>query len=78
VAVPHRAQPGAQHLRAAGSALPAVAAELPAVSLEAEVERARSCARPARHRALPERQRAALVAVAVADRPHADVARSWA
>jgi RNA polymerase sigma factor (sigma-70 family) len=63
-------------LRAAGSALPAVAAELPAVSLEAEVER-REELRAALHgiEALPDRQRAALVAIAVADRPHADVAR---
>ena len=63
-------------LRAAGSALPAVAAELPAVSLEAEVER-REELRAALHgiEALPERQRAALVAIAVADRAHADVAR---
>ena len=63
-------------LRAAGSALPAVAAELPAISLEAEVER-REELRAALHgiEALPDRQRAALVAIAVADRPHADVAR---
>ena len=63
-------------LRAAGSALPAVAAELPATSLEAEVER-REELRAALHgiEALPDRQRAALVAIAVADRPHADVAR---
>jgi RNA polymerase sigma factor (sigma-70 family) len=63
-------------LRAAGAALPAVAAELPAVSLEAEVER-REELRAALHgiEALPDRQRAALVAIAVADRPHADVAR---
>ena len=63
-------------LRAAGSALPAVAAELPAISLEAEIER-REDLRAALHgiEALPERQRAALVAIAVADRPHADVAR---
>jgi len=63
-------------LRAAGSALPAVAAELPAISLEAEIEQ-REDLRAALHgiEALPERQRAALVAIAVADRPHADVAR---
>jgi RNA polymerase sigma factor (sigma-70 family) len=63
-------------LRAAGSALPAVTAELPAISLEAEVER-REELRAALHgiEALPDRQRAALVAIAVADRPHADVAR---
>ena len=61
-------------LRAAGSALPAVAAELPAISLEAEIER-REDLRAALHgiEALPDRQRAALVAIAVADRPHADV-----
>ena len=63
-------------LRAAGSALPAVAAELAAISLEAEVER-REELRAALEgiEALPDRQRAALVAIAVADRPHADVAR---
>ncbi len=63
-------------LRAAGAALPAATAELPAVSLEAEVER-REELRAALHgiEALPDRQRAALVAIAVADRPHADVAR---
>jgi len=63
-------------LRAAGSALPATAAELPAISLEAEIER-REDLRAALHgiEALPDRQRAALVAIAVADRPHADVAR---
>ncbi|HEX6744255.1 MAG TPA: RNA polymerase sigma factor [Solirubrobacteraceae bacterium] len=63
-------------LRAAGSALPAVAAEVPPVSLEAEVER-REELRAALHgiEALPDRQRAALVAIAVADRAHADVAR---
>ena len=51
-------------------------AELPAISLEAEVER-REELREALHgiEALPDRQRAALVAIAVADRPHADVAR---
>ena len=66
-------------LRAAGSALPAVAAELPAISLEAEVER-REELRAALHgiEALPDRQRAALVAIAVADRPHADQARQVA
>ncbi len=63
-------------LRAAGSALPAVTADLPAISLEAEVER-REELRAALDgiEALPDRQRAALVAIAVADRPHADVAR---
>jgi RNA polymerase sigma factor (sigma-70 family) len=63
-------------LRAAGSALPAVAAELPAISLESEFER-REELRAALDgiEALPDRQRAALVAIAVADRPHADVAR---
>jgi RNA polymerase sigma factor (sigma-70 family) len=63
-------------LRAAGSALPAVTADLPAISLEAEVER-REELREALHgiEALPDRQRAALVAIAAADRPHADVAR---
>jgi RNA polymerase sigma factor (sigma-70 family) len=63
-------------LRAAGSALPAVTAELPAISLEAEVEQ-REELRAALHgiESLPDRQRAALVAIAVADRPHADVAR---
>jgi RNA polymerase sigma factor (sigma-70 family) len=63
-------------LRAAGSALPAVTADLPATSLETEVER-REELRAALHgiEALPDRQRAALIAIAVADRPHADVAR---
>jgi RNA polymerase sigma factor (sigma-70 family) len=63
-------------LRAAGSALPPLSAELPALSLESEVER-REELRAALHgiEALPDRQRAALVAIAVADRPHADVAR---
>ena len=62
-------------LRAAGAALPAATEELPAVSLETEVER-REELRETLHgiQALPQRQRAALVAVAVADRPHADVA----
>jgi RNA polymerase sigma factor (sigma-70 family) len=62
-------------LRAAGAALPP-SAEAPAVSLEAEVER-REELRETLHgiEALPARQRAALVAIAVADRPHADVAR---
>jgi RNA polymerase sigma factor (sigma-70 family) len=62
-------------LRAAGSALPAATEDLPAVSLETEVER-REELRETLHgiQALPERQRAALVAVAVADRTHADVA----
>jgi RNA polymerase sigma factor (sigma-70 family) len=62
-------------LRAAGSALPAATEALPAVSLEVEIER-REELREALHgiEALPDRQRAALVAVAVADRTHADVA----
>jgi RNA polymerase sigma factor (sigma-70 family) len=62
-------------LRAAGAALPAATEEFAAVSLEAHVER-REDLREALHgiRALPERQRAALVAVAVEDRTHADVA----
>jgi RNA polymerase sigma factor (sigma-70 family) len=62
-------------LRAAGSALPAATEALPAMSLEVEVER-REELREALHgiEALPDRQRAALVAVAVADRTHADVA----
>jgi RNA polymerase sigma factor (sigma-70 family) len=62
-------------LRAAGSALPAATEDLPAVSLETQVER-REELRETLHgiQALPERQRAALVAVAVADRTHADVA----
>jgi RNA polymerase sigma factor (sigma-70 family) len=62
-------------LRAAGAALPAATEDFPAVSLEAHVER-REELRETLHgiQALPERQRAALVAVAVADRPHADVA----
>jgi RNA polymerase sigma factor (sigma-70 family) len=62
-------------LRAAGAALPAATEEFPAVSLEAHVER-REELRETLHgiRALPERQRAALVAVAVEDRTHADVA----
>jgi RNA polymerase sigma factor (sigma-70 family) len=63
-------------LRAAGAVLPPVGEALPATSLEAEVER-REELRATLHgiEALPDRQRAALVAVAVADRPHADVAR---
>jgi RNA polymerase sigma factor (sigma-70 family) len=62
-------------LRAAGSALPAATEDLPVVSPETQVER-REELRATLHgiQALPERQRAALVAVAVADRPHADVA----
>jgi RNA polymerase sigma factor (sigma-70 family) len=62
-------------LRAAGSALPAAADEPAAASTEAQVER-REELRQALHGigALPDRQRAALVAVAVDDRPHADVA----
>jgi RNA polymerase sigma factor (sigma-70 family) len=63
-------------LRAAGSALPPASADLPAVSLEAEVER-REELREALSgiEALPDRQRAALIAIAVAGRSHADVAR---
>jgi RNA polymerase sigma factor (sigma-70 family) len=62
-------------LRAAGSALPAATEDRPAVSLETQVER-REELRETLHgiQALPQRQRAALIAVAVADRPHADVA----
>ena len=62
-------------LRAAGSALPAATEELPAVSLETEVVRREELRETLDGiQALPDRQRAALVAVAVADRPHADVA----
>jgi RNA polymerase sigma factor (sigma-70 family) len=62
-------------LRAAGSALPATTEELPAVSLETEVVRREELRETLDGiQALPDRQRAALVAVAVADRPHADVA----
>jgi RNA polymerase sigma factor (sigma-70 family) len=62
-------------LRAAGAALPATTEALPAASIEVEVER-REELRETLHgiEALPDRQRAALVAVAVADRAHADVA----
>jgi RNA polymerase sigma factor (sigma-70 family) len=62
-------------LRAAGSALPPASADLPAISLEAEVER-REELREALSgiEALPDRQRAALIAIAVAGRSHADVA----
>jgi RNA polymerase sigma factor (sigma-70 family) len=63
-------------LRAAGAALPTDGAELPAVSLEAEVERREALRETLSGiEALPERQRAALVAIAVAGRSHADVAR---
>jgi RNA polymerase sigma factor (sigma-70 family) len=63
-------------LRAAGSALPAATAELPAISLEAEVERREELRETLNGiEALPDRQRAALVAIAVAGRSHADVAR---
>jgi RNA polymerase sigma factor (sigma-70 family) len=62
-------------LRAAGSALPAVPG-LAATSTELEVERREQLrATLDGIEALPDRQRAALLAVAVADRPHADVAR---
>jgi RNA polymerase sigma factor (sigma-70 family) len=62
-------------LRAAGAALPAATEEFPAVSPETEVERREELRETLLGiRALPERQRAALVAVAVADRTHADVA----
>jgi RNA polymerase sigma factor (sigma-70 family) len=62
-------------LRAAGSALPEVPG-LAATSTELEVERREELrATLDGIEALPDRQRAALLAVAVADRPHADVAR---
>ena len=62
-------------LRAAGAALPAATEDFPAVSLEAHVERREELRETLDGiQALPERQRAALLAVAVADRPHADVA----
>src|SRR5690242_14317289 len=62
-------------LRAAGSALPEVPG-LAATSTELEVERREQLrATLDGIEALPDRQRAALLAVAVADRPHADVAR---
>jgi RNA polymerase sigma factor (sigma-70 family) len=62
-------------LRAAAPPLSEGAQALPATSIESEFERREEL----RHtlegiESLPERQRAALVAVAVADRPHADVA----
>jgi RNA polymerase sigma factor (sigma-70 family) len=62
-------------LRAAGAGLAAVAEEPVAASTEIQVER-REDLRQALHGigALPDRQRAALVAVAVDDRSHADVA----
>src|SRR5690242_10169390 len=62
-------------LRAAGSALPE-APGIAATSTELEVERREELrATLDGIEALPDRQRAALLAVAVADRPHADVAR---
>jgi RNA polymerase sigma factor (sigma-70 family) len=61
-------------LRAAGSALPETR-ELAALSTEAEVEQREELrATLDGIDALPGRQRAAILAVAVADRPHADVA----
>ena len=61
-------------LRAAGAALPDVPG-LPPRSTEIEVERREELrATLDGIEALPDRQRAALLAVAVADRPHADVA----
>jgi RNA polymerase sigma factor (sigma-70 family) len=61
-------------LRAAGSALPETPGVL-AVSTEVEVERREELRETLDGiGALPDRQRAALLAVAVADRPHADVA----
>jgi RNA polymerase sigma factor (sigma-70 family) len=61
-------------LRAAGSALPATPGVL-AVSTEVEVERREELRATLEGiGALPDRQRAALLAVAVADRSHADVA----
>jgi RNA polymerase sigma factor (sigma-70 family) len=61
-------------LRAAGSALPATPGVL-AVSTEVEVERREELRQTLDGiGALPDRQRAALLAVAVADRSHADVA----
>ncbi len=62
-------------LRAAAPPLAAGAQALPAMSLETEVERREELRETLEGiESLPERQRAALVAVAVADRPHADVA----
>jgi RNA polymerase sigma factor (sigma-70 family) len=62
-------------LRVAGSALPE-GPGLSATSTEVEVERREELrATLDGIGALPDRQRAALLAVAVADRPHADVAR---
>ena len=61
-------------LRAAGAALPETP-DLLALSTEAEVEQREELrATLDGIGALPDRQRAALLAVAVADRPHADVA----
>jgi RNA polymerase sigma factor (sigma-70 family) len=61
-------------LRAAGSALPETPG-VPAVSTEVEVERREELrATLDGIGALPDRQRAALLAIAVADRSHADVA----
>ena len=61
-------------LRAAASALP-LTPELAALSTEAEVEQREELrATLDGIDALPDRQRAAILAVAVADRPHADVA----
>jgi RNA polymerase sigma factor (sigma-70 family) len=61
-------------LRAAGSALPETP-ELSALSTEAELEQREELrATLDGIDALPDRQRAAILAVAVADRPHADVA----
>jgi RNA polymerase sigma factor (sigma-70 family) len=62
-------------LRAAGAALPAAAEEPIAASTETEVEARDELRRTlAGIGTLPDRQRAALVAIAVADRAHADVA----
>jgi RNA polymerase sigma factor (sigma-70 family) len=63
-------------LRAAGSVLPPASADLPAISLEAEIERREELRETLSGiEALPDRQRAALIAIAVAGRSHADVAR---
>src|SRR5919108_1579707 len=62
-------------LRAAGAALPATTEPPVAASTEVEVERREQLRRALDGIGeLPERQRAALVAVAVDDRPHGDVA----
>src|SRR5262249_43926082 len=67
--------PAPNALRVAGAALPE-APSLAASSTELEVERREELrATLDGIEALPDRQRAALLAVAVADRPHADVAR---